>query len=102
MPSSTASDLQKSIKSIASNAQKSLDTSPKKLRSLLSSDGSMKRDLSIRIQKMKSTSKFVVGPVKRGSGTSGASSALEKNPSTETEESKKSADETGIHRGFYA
>ncbi len=105
MPSSTASTLQRSIKSIARDAQKCVESSPKKLRSLWS-DGSMKRDLSTKIKKIKSTDRFVVDPVKVKmydslKSESVASSALEKNPSTETEDSKKSAGEMDIHHGFY-
>jgi hypothetical protein len=66
----------------------------------------MKRDLSTKIKKIKSTDRFVVDPVKVKmydslKSESVASSALEKNPSTETEDSKKSAGEMDIHHGFY-
>lgn len=98
----TSSDRQKSSKSITQDAQKSVATSPKKLRR----NNSMKLDLPIRMQKMKSAG-FVVGPVKKRyeslkceSGISG--SALEKTSSSETQESKKSQDEMDIYRGFYA
>lgn len=74
----------------AEDSQKSVATSPKKLRR----DNSMKR--------------FVVGPIKKRydslkceSGISGASSTLDKSSSSETEESKKSQDEVDIHRGFF-
>jgi hypothetical protein len=103
-------DRQKSIRAIAHDAHKSVTTtSPKKLRRLMS-DGSIKRDLylSINIQKMKSTNRFVVGPAKRYASLknetdiSGASAVLEKKSSTESEESSKnSGDEMEIHRGCY-
>ena len=92
MPSfkSSATNRQKSSKLTAQDSQKSVATSPKKLRR----DTSMKR--------------FVVSPIKKTyeslkceSGLNGASSELEKTSSSETEESKKSQDEIDIHRGFY-
>ena len=96
------------------SAQERVTTASKKLlRGSLVIDGSMKRDLSIKMQKMKSASsgwkdKVLVGPRKQyenlecGSSISHSSSTLNMNSSTETEgTSKKSADQLEIHRGCY-
>ena len=96
------------------SAQERVTTVSKKLlRGSLVIDGSMKRDLSIKMQKMKSASsgwkeKVLVGPRKQyeslecGSSISHSSSTLNMNSSTETEGmAKKSADQLEIHRGCY-
>lgn len=81
---------QKSSKVKAEDSEKSVNTSPKKLRR----NNSMKR--------------FSISPIKKRydslkceSGMSGAPSTLDKSSSSETEGSKKSQDEVDIHRGFY-
>ena len=95
------------------SAQERVTTASKKLRGSLVIDGSIKRDLSIKMQKMKSASsgwkdKVLVGPRKQyeslecGSSISHSSSTLNMNSSTETEgTAKKSADQLEIHRGCY-
>ncbi len=108
----TSSGIKKSNTSIS--AQERVTTASKKLRGSLVIDGSMKRDLSVKMQKMKSASSswkdkvVVVGPRKQyeslecGNSISHSSSTLNMNSSMETEgTTKKSADQLEIHRGCY-
>lgn len=95
-------------------AQERVTTASKKLRGSLVIDGSLKRDLSVKMQKMKSTSSswkdkvVVVGPRKQyeslecGSSISHSSSTLNMNSSTKMEgTAKKIANQLEIHRGCY-
>ena len=94
---SSSSDRKKSSKIFArKNSQKKEATSPKKLRRSESSGSKKREHGSKKPQKMKSFSRLAVGPMKKGT-----SATLEKNSSSETEESKSSRDEIDIHRGFY-
>jgi len=102
------------LKKSNKSAQERVTTASKKLRGSLVIDGSMKRDLSVKMQKMKSASSswkdkvVVVGPRKQyeslecGNSISHSSSTLNMNSSMETEgTTKKSADQLEIHRGCY-